>query len=273
MSFIDVFWDALPLLALIVVAVIVIMVLVKTLLKKLTGDDLKLYLDFFKWIVVSVALVLITTTIDTIFKDRTAGLAEVNQYDKYVELVIGQDVIGKRWRLAQFFQSVIPSKQLRDRWKEYYDTVSRDYRDSVALQKEYARKADSIRATQAYKQGDSSAVTALQHNTDRVQQLTAQTNTNVGEKLNPDSAALWESTGFNYLFERKADDAILAFSNAERYFHGFHNVFEILNYLIAHRAPLVANKDQEWKDLYKKILTTWRWRLTPDQVSTLQKLM
>ncbi len=47
-------------------------------------EKFKYVVDLIKWFIVSVALVIMTTIIDSGFRDRAAGIQEIQQYDKYV---------------------------------------------------------------------------------------------------------------------------------------------------------------------------------------------
>ena len=100
-------------------------------------EKYKYKVELFKWLIGSVALVVMTTIIDWGFKDRAAGLQEIEQYDKYATelIVLNNDPVKKRM-LAQFFSKVTPSEKLRDGWEKYYKEVDAEY-------KEFLRK-DSI---------------------------------------------------------------------------------------------------------------------------------
>ena len=47
-------------------------------------QKMKLIFDVAKWLIGSVALVIVTMVIDYGFRDRAAGVEEVKQYDRYV---------------------------------------------------------------------------------------------------------------------------------------------------------------------------------------------
>ncbi|MFZ4572535.1 MAG: hypothetical protein ACOYM0_15525, partial [Bacteroidales bacterium] len=51
-------------------------------------QKMKLIFDVVKWLIGSVALVIVTMVIDYGFRDRAAGLNEVKQYDNYVTNLI-----------------------------------------------------------------------------------------------------------------------------------------------------------------------------------------
>jgi hypothetical protein len=95
-------------------------------------QKLKLIFDVVKWLVGSVALVIVTLVINYGFKDRAAGLAEVKQYDTYVtNLIVLNNEVGPRRLLAQYFSYVLPSDQLRKCWQNYYLVVNEEYQAMV----------------------------------------------------------------------------------------------------------------------------------------------
>jgi hypothetical protein len=107
----------------------------------LSFEKYKYKVELFKWLIGSVALVVMTTIIDWGFKDRAAGLQEIQQYDKYATelIVLNNDPVKKRM-LAQFFSKVTPSEKLREGWDNYYQEVDAEYRlfllkDSLAQDK------------------------------------------------------------------------------------------------------------------------------------------
>ncbi|MDD2303432.1 MAG: hypothetical protein PHP53_01950 [Prolixibacteraceae bacterium] len=124
----------------------------------LSFEKYKYKVDLFKWLIGSVALVVMTTIIDWGFKDRAAGLQEIQQYDKYATelIILNNDPVKKRM-LAQFFSKVTPSEKLRDGWEKYYREVNVEYReflkkDSIAQAKlkELANK-DSTQLSESQK--------------------------------------------------------------------------------------------------------------------------
>lgn len=92
-------------------------------------EKFKYKVELFKWLIGSVALVVMTAIIDWGFKDRAAGLQEIQQYDKYATelIVLNNDPVKKRM-LAQFFSKVTPSEKLRDGWEKYFKEVDLEYK-------------------------------------------------------------------------------------------------------------------------------------------------
>ncbi|HEX8517228.1 MAG TPA: hypothetical protein VF868_13610 [Bacteroidia bacterium] len=87
----------------------------------------KIKIELFKWSIVSVLLVVVTIIIDAGFRDRSEGIKEVESYGKYAtELVILNDTIGPRYRLAQYFANVTASEKLKRGWISYFNVLQRE---------------------------------------------------------------------------------------------------------------------------------------------------
>lgn len=110
-------------------------------------ERFKYYVDFAKWFIVSVALVVVTLIIDAGFKDRAAGLSELQQYDKYVtQLIVLNEEVGPRRLLAQYFANVTASDKLRERWQEYYKLLDGEYIILMKARQEKIKTRDSLTA-------------------------------------------------------------------------------------------------------------------------------
>lgn len=232
------------------------------------GEKLNTYLDFTKWIVVSVALVIIANVIDSSLKDREAGINEIKQYDTYVNLVIQADGIGQRWRLAQYFSKVTASERLRDRWTDYFKLVETEYLDSLKKQAELlaeARRLDSMSKLPKY-QDDSVLKEQLAINTQKIQNLSRDLNTSSWSTTKTDDGAeKFEREGFEFLLQKNVEGAITAFNNAEQKTTGYHMVYDIWNYLRKNKAALSdANNNTAWKNAYTDILKNFSWKMPAD---------
>jgi hypothetical protein len=259
------FSSALWLLAIILVSVIVILGLVKLIFNKLEGEKLTTYLDFTKWIVVSVALVIIANVIDASFKDREAGINEIQQYDKYVSLVTQEDKLADKRRLAQYFAIVTASEKLRSRWKVYLDTLDVEYLNTLIQAKKLNDSLAKLLTdtTQKSQPEIKQKIMTIQEHLDNI---TYQITPGTTDKRNDLSeAARYERIGFEALLQRNADNAIAAFNNSEERYHGYHSVYDLANYLISHRQGLVdVNNDPLWKQAYKDILKKFPWGMPGD---------
>lgn len=91
--------------------------------------NMQLWISLAKWFLGSFTVVIVTMIIDYGFRDRAAGLQEIQQYDKYAtELIILNENPKNRRMLAQFFSCVLPSARLREGWQAYYHVADSEYR-------------------------------------------------------------------------------------------------------------------------------------------------
>jgi hypothetical protein len=104
-------------------------------------DKFKYIIEIIKWIIGSVVLVTLTIIIDKGFKERTAGIQEMQAFDKYVEIILKADNIQERWKLSEFFSTVTPTERLRERWTKYKSDISADYETFKKLK----NKEDSLK--------------------------------------------------------------------------------------------------------------------------------
>ena len=101
--------------------------------KEFKFEKYKFKAELFKWFIGSVALVIITVIIDKGFKERTAGIQEMQAYDKYVEVILKANNIEERWKLSKYFSIVTPTERLRQRWTAYKDSIKGEYLEFKAL--------------------------------------------------------------------------------------------------------------------------------------------
>lgn len=265
------FSNALWLLAVIVASILIILGLIKLLFNKLEGEKLTTYLDFTKWIVVSVALVIIANVIDASFKDRAAAINEMQQYDKYVSLITPGDKLADKRRLAQYFKIVTPAKELRARWNAYYDTLDIEYRDSLVRAKKLTDSLiilNMIDTTNKSRPDVAQKIKTIGQQLDNINyQITPTIKTDHSE------AAKYEMLGFDALFQRNLDNAIDAFNNSEQRYHGYHGVYDIWFYLRSHREKLASpSNETAWKQAYKDILKRFPWGMPDDVKQKLEDL-
>lgn len=91
-------------------------------------EKFKFLIELAKWFIGSVVLVIVTVIIDKGFKERSAGIQEMQAYDKYVDIILEADNIEERWKLSEYFAIVTPTDRLRERWVAYKDSIEEDYR-------------------------------------------------------------------------------------------------------------------------------------------------
>jgi hypothetical protein len=86
------------------------------------------WMEFLKWTITNVVIVVITLIVDNVIKYRESDLKEMEAYDKYVEYILVADNIEKRWNLCCYFSIVTPSDRLRNRWIQYKNSIEPEYR-------------------------------------------------------------------------------------------------------------------------------------------------
>lgn len=236
--------------------------------KTLRFEKYKFNIELLKWFIVSVALVLITMIIDKGFKERTAGVQEMQAYDKYVEIILKADNIEDRWKLSEYFSNVTPTDRLRERWIAYKDYISNDYKIFQELKKKEFE----------LKQKDSSFIEKIGSQTDlklnAIQNKLApfekkligdinlnETHISNSKPKDFNTATSWEQKGFSSLINKDVISAIDAFRNSEKSYNQFHQVYEIANYLDKNKSKLSNPQDPFWKTAFTKIATEYSWKM------------
>ena len=287
MDYTKILLPSLILLAIIIITLLVLIALIKWMFKDLAADKLDKYIEFAKWAVASVALVIIAQVIDAGFKDRQAGITEIQQYGNYVDMVVSTDGIGKRWRLAQYFSLVTASKDLRDRWIAYYDVIDKEYKDSTDTLKVYkdtllqlqkqlknTNTVDSSKVQQQIKHYEEKMNNLNEDLDTKFGSVSQAINTAVATHSKTDDAEMWEEKGFDYLVSRDIDNAIDAFKKSEKSYPGFHSVYDIYTKVLLPNQAALENKgdDETWKNVYTVIYKSYTWKLDGSIIKRLREL-
>ena len=191
------------------------------------------WLELIKWFISSVVIISVTLIIDTGFKEREAGIKEMEVYDKYVEIILKADNIEQRWKLCEYFSIVTPTERLRKRWQAYKDTISSDY---------YNWK----RSTMKYD--------SLDFGLNNVPLISLNSNKNI---------KVIEEIGLSSLIQKDYISAIKFFTEVEDEKPGYHNCYEILTYLRSNEE-LKDSTSKKWNELYKNILLEWSWGISDE---------
>jgi hypothetical protein len=109
--------------------------------KAISKEFLEKFLEFGKWYMVSIAIVFAVKILDNSFTDRETSIKEIAIYERYATNILEADNIEKRWKLAEYFASVTPSENLRNRWLEYKELIKPEYDELIILKK---RKSELI---------------------------------------------------------------------------------------------------------------------------------
>jgi hypothetical protein len=95
--------------------------------KSITKETTDKLIDFGKWYMASIVIVLTVKIIDSSYTERELSIKEVAVYEKYATTIIEADNLEKRWKLAQYFATVTPSDRLRSRWADYQEIIKHEY--------------------------------------------------------------------------------------------------------------------------------------------------
>ena len=114
----------------------------------MTGDKLKLWLDFSKFLLGTVVVGLVSLWINSGIETRQVELKEMEEIGRFVEYALEENV-GVRMRFAQYFSTVVRSEELRERWEAYSELVEMEFTETqeqeVALD-EAIERGDYARA-------------------------------------------------------------------------------------------------------------------------------
>ncbi|KQT18347.1 hypothetical protein ASG31_06360 [Chryseobacterium sp. Leaf404] len=106
-------------------------------------EQIDKFLDYFKWVIVTLAISSVTLIISDLFKERDQDIKEVQYFDKYINQVKNQDSIETRYQFVRYLATVAPSGYMKESWENYYDSIKKDYRE-ISLKKTKLAKANNI---------------------------------------------------------------------------------------------------------------------------------
>ena len=215
-------------------------------------EKYKFNVELFKWFIGSVVLVVATIIIDKGYRERTAGIQEMEVYDKYVNVILKADNIEERWKLTEYFSVVTPTERLRERWILYRDTIKVDYyRYRELKNKEFELSKDTL-ANPEEMERIQLEMKSLDH------KLTKSGSNDIT------AAKLHESEGFSNLINKDVEGAINSFNASETSYNSYHQVYEIGRYLNSNKGKLKDKNSPFWKEAYSKILNDMSWKMPAD---------
>ncbi|RWY49363.1 hypothetical protein [Mucilaginibacter gilvus] len=100
-------------------------------------ENLKIYIDLLKWVVISVVFGWISLQFSQAIHDRKQGAEEIGLYDDYLKYVINSK-LDDSYQLARYFSKVTASEDLRKGWERYFQAIEPEYLT-------YKRKTDSAK--------------------------------------------------------------------------------------------------------------------------------
>lgn len=206
-------------------------------------------IELIKWVISSVAIVVVTIIVDSGFKDRDAGIEEMKLYNQYVDIILQSDNIEQRWRLVEYFSIVTPTYRLRERWILYQDVLRKDYEEYMKL-----KNLENKMVTK----GVSSDSIVMIH--DKMENIGGSMIIKEDQNL----ALEYEKIGCQCLIDKDLNGAIKNFSLSEKSFNGFHSSYEIYNYLKKNKTVII--KDGDWKKVYSDIVNNYSWKLPSEYI-------
>lgn len=218
-------------------------------------EKYKFNVELLKWFIGSVVLVVATIIIDRGYRERTAGIQEMEVYDKYVDVILKADNIEERWKLTEYFSVVTPTERLRERWILYRDTIKVDYYRYKQLKTKEFELSNDTSASPEEMEKIQLEIKGLDH------KLTKNGSSDIS------AAKLHESEGFSNLINKNVEEAISSFNASESAYNSYHQVYEISRYLTSNKDKLKDKTSPFWKEAYTKILTDMSWKM-PNGVRT-----
>jgi hypothetical protein len=218
-------------------------------------EKYKFNVELLKWFIGSVVLVVATIIIDRGYRERTAGIQEMEVYDKYVDVILKADNIEERWKLTEYFSVVTPTERLRERWILYRDTIKVDYYRYKQLKTKEFELSNDTSASPEEMEKIQLEIKGLDH------KLAKNGSSDIS------AAKLHESEGFSNLINKNVEEAISSFNASESAYNSYHQVYEISRYLTSNKDKLKDKTSPFWKEAYTKILTDMSWKM-PNGVRT-----
>lgn len=214
--------------------------------KNFRFEKYKYKMELVKWFVGSIALVLVTYIIDNGFKERTAGIQEMQAFDKYVEIILKAGNIEERWNLTEYFSVVTPTERLRERWVAYKDSLRPYYNQYRKLKaEEFALQSKALKVDTSGK-GEAKLLEIKNQIAPYEKRL-----------INNDqgSATVWNDMGFAFLLNRDVENSIISFKESEKMPGMSDMTSEISAYLDKNKSLLKDRNSKFWKTAYQKIVS------------------
>lgn len=244
-------------------------------------EKFKIRMNFYKWMMGTFCIAIITIAINWSFNDRAVGMDELSAYEKYTTevMVLNENPVKKRM-LAQFFGTAAPSFLIRKRWKAYYDSVNKEYNvylDSTRVFKEHYKKiinkkeedrTDWDKMQMEYYKDKLDLYQKQEAATVTTPQNALSQKTTDGVVNNNKSLALeYEKDGFKALLAKDYENTIKNFQSSLQLYPELHNVSEIYKLLINQKPA----KPQDWIEKYRIILKDLSWGMPEDARKEMQR--
>ena len=227
----------------------------------MTDERLKIWIELGKWAVVSVGLVIMTTIINAGFKDREVGINEIKEYDKYVSLVTDNTKISERRLLAQYFAHITPSEKLKEGWALYFKTVDEEYNKLMEMREQKQMQLAELKKSYDSLNMPTPEIQLLEREIENMERELTPTFRKEETANDYESALHWEKTGFESIINKRLDQAITAFENAELSYNSFHQAYEISRFLKNKRNSGEVQNDIFWQEIFQTVLSDYSWKM------------
>ncbi|WP_202704271.1 hypothetical protein, partial [Flavobacterium sp. UGB4466] len=210
----------------------------------LENDKIDKFIEYLKWALVTLSLPTVAIIVANFYQERREAIEEMKYFEKYSVDVRDLDKLEERRQLVRYFATVAPNDRLKKSWRNYLDTINKDYSKAIVIDKlvkEFRR--DSV--------NNEKKIDSL--NNERIK-IEARMSSNK-DFIN---AEKYELAGFKFLINKDVNAAIESFTESENSYNGFHNVYEIARYLSRNKANLLNKNSAQWKSVYKMIGTEFR---------------
>lgn len=227
--------------------------IVYRLIKKgdLSQDSLDKFLEYFKWVVITLAISTVTLIVSDLFKERDQDVKELEYFDKYVKHVINEDSVLVRLQLSKYLSIVAPNGEMKKSWANYYDTIKREYREYLIARKDTTVKDSTSKPSVEQ-------LEKIEENKEKVK-LFETPLSSISKGL--DDAKKFEELGFEALLKRDIEGSINAFKQGEESWNGYHDLFGIVGHLVKNKDKLLDKNSPDWITTYKIILSTYSWKM------------
>jgi tetratricopeptide (TPR) repeat protein len=244
-------------------------------------EILKTWLDFIKWAVGSVAVVIAVKIIDAGFQDREINVREMDHYLKYMTYITNDKQVGELRSIAEFYKTISISKPVRERWEAYYVIVDARYavakkqqdavRDSITLLNLALAKnpQDSGKAARLQVLEAANEYLNVELGADKLNQPAA-------GNVNSKAASTFEQKGIEAIAMGNLDVASQFFQKSDAAYPAYHNSYELKNLLNniqpQYDAANNASKKVILDTLSTHILNYYSWQLPENSKETLKQV-
>lgn len=241
-------------------------------------EKYKIRMNFYKWLMGTFCIAIITIAINWSFNDRAVGMDELSEYEKYATevLVLNENPVKKRM-LAQFFGKAAPSYFIRTRWDDYYKDVDKEYKEYLIENNRIRKECKSLMEKPNPSDWDKMQIEYYKDKLDLYQKQEAAAVTipestlsqtgSVSTNKSKVMAIEYEKEGFQAMLDQDYEKALKSFQNSFQLYPELHNVSEIYKLLVEDKPK--SSKD--WIAKYRIILKDLPWGMPKDAQKEMER--